>query len=51
MMRTIERRPELDYTDDIGPLEIVACDECADVDQQLRDGTMEPPDAADRGER
>ncbi len=50
-IQMIERRPEMDYTDDIGTLEVVACDDCADEDRQMRDGEIEPHDAADLGER
>ncbi len=50
-VRMIERRPEMDYTDDIGPMEVVACDDCAAEDAAMRDGILEPPDAADLGER
>ena len=47
----VSRRPEMDYTDNIGTLEIMACDDCAEEDRQMREGDIEPRDAADLGER
>lgn len=45
------RHEDLDYTDDIGRLEVWACDDCAEEQRQMADGEIEPPDAADLGER
>ena len=45
-MRMIERRPEMDYTDNIGQMEVTACDDCAEMETEI-----EPPDAADMSER
>jgi hypothetical protein len=40
----------MDYTDDIGVVEVWACDDCTEQDRQIQNGEIEPPDAADRGE-